>query len=153
MDRRLGPFTSSSALSHPASREEKGKGLRMRDPEGQAPPTQRRPELSEELTRSLSSIWQRHAGERPSAANTELSGDVVRFVIQDVNGSTAPEPSADSNGSAGEPLLDSAGYKHEAIAAVAKITRRRVRAFISKRDKKTDVGTDTFILEPVHIPR
>jgi hypothetical protein len=36
---------------------------------------------------------------------------------------------------------------------VGKITGRRVRGFITKHDEKTDVSTDTFILEPVHVAR
>ncbi|MGH2985536.1 MAG: hypothetical protein ACRDLO_02470 [Solirubrobacterales bacterium] len=122
----------------------------MSDPQSEAPETQRRPEVSDELTRSLSSIWERHAGERPSDVSIEISGDVVKFVIRDA-GSGGP----DGDGSAPAEGLspDSPGYQHEVITAVARITRRRVRGFIPKRDTKTDVASDTYILEPVHIAR
>jgi hypothetical protein len=124
----------------------------MSDPQGDMPQTQRRPGVSDQLTRSLSSIWERHAGERPSDVSIEISGDVVKFVIRDAV-STIAEP--DSDGSApGEVLSpDSSGYEHEVITAVGRITRRRVRGFIPKRDAKTDVASDTYILEPVHIAR
>ena len=63
--------------------------------------------------------------------------------------SAVAEPAED--GSAPDEALspDSGDYKLEAIAAVARITGRRVRGFIPKRDSKTDVATDTYILEPV----
>ena len=55
----------------------------MGDPEGDVPETQPKPELSDELSRSLGSIWKRHAGGRPSAATIEISGNVVKFVMVD----------------------------------------------------------------------
>lgn len=124
----------------------------MSDPVGDVAETQRRPGVSDELTRSLSSIWERHAGERPSDVSIEISGDVVKFVIRDAVIAIA-EP--DGDGSAPAEILspDSRGYEHEVITAVGRITRRRVRGFIPKRDAKTDVASDTFILEPVHIAR
>jgi hypothetical protein len=119
----------------------------MGDPEGDVPETQRKPELSDELRRSLGSIWQRHAGGRPSAATIEISGNVVTFVMVDAV-SAAPEPAED--GSAPDEALspDSGDYKLDVIAAVTRITGRRVRGFIPKRNAKTDVATDTYILEP-----
>jgi hypothetical protein len=128
----------------------------MSDPPGEAPEAERRPGVSDQLTRSLSSIWERHAGERPSDVSIEISGDVVKFVIRDAV-STIGEPdgdkSASGDGSAPAEVLspDSPGYQHEVTSAVARITRRRVRGFIPKRDAKTDVASDTYILEPVHI--
>jgi hypothetical protein len=119
----------------------------MGDPEGDVPEKQPKPELSDELRRSLGSIWQRHAGGRPSAATIEISGNVVTFVMVDAV-SAAPEPAED--GSAPDEALspDSGDYKLDVIAAVTRITGRRVRGFIPKRNAKTDVATDTYILEP-----
>jgi len=45
------------------------------------------------------------------------------------------------------PMLSSWGDGHEAIAAVSRLTERRVVGFIPKHDKKTDVATEKFILE------
>jgi hypothetical protein len=120
----------------------------MGDLEGDLPQTPQKPELSDELSRSLGSIWQRHAGGRPSDATIEISGNVVKFVMVDAV-SAAAEPAED--GSAPNEALspDSGDYRLEVIAAVTKITGRRVRGFIPKRDSKTDVATDTYILEPV----
>ena len=124
----------------------------MSDPVGDVAETRRRPGVSDELTRSLSSIWERHAGGRPNDVSIEISGDVVKFVIRD-----AVVVVADENGDGSDPaeLLspDSPGYRHEVITAVGRITRRRVRGFIPKRNPKTEVASDTFILEPVHIAR
>ena len=124
----------------------------MSDPEVDVPQTQRKPELSDELSRSLSSIWQRHAGGRPSTATIELSGNVVRFVMVDAVSAVA-EPPEDGSASVEARSTDSGDYKLDVIAAVTRITGRRVRGFIPKRDAKTDVATDTYILEPIHTPQ
>jgi hypothetical protein len=124
----------------------------MTEPRGEAPETQQRPGVSGELTRSLTSIWERHAGERPSDVSIEISGDVVKFVVRDaVN--TVGEPDGDGSVPAEGLTSASPGYQHEVITAVARITRRRVRGFIPKRDTKGEVASDTYILEPVHIAR
>jgi hypothetical protein len=110
-----------------------------------------RAEVSEELSRSLSAIWQRHAGARPSAVAVEMNGNVVKFVMEGAISSIDTEPTEDEDG---EPVVhspNSTRYKNEATAAVARITRRRVRGFVPKRDKKSDVATDTYILEPMYV--
>lgn len=109
-------------------------------------------EVTDQLTRSLNSIWQRHAGGKPSAVSMAIKGDVVTFVMQDaVSGIGSEVSEDDADSPARSP--DSPEYKIEAIAAVRKITRRNVRGFIPKRNKKTDVASDTYILEPVHQAR
>lgn len=128
----------------------------MSDPTmGEAPAgaDQQRLDLSEELSRSLGSIWQRHAGGRPSTTSIELSGDVVKYVMEGAVSGIDTEPTIDESGA--EVLLSpgSTRYQNEAIAAVRRITRRRVRGYIPKRDEKSDVATDTYILEPIHIAR
>ena len=40
-----------------------------------------------------------------------------------------------------------AGLKHNATAAITRITGRRVVAFIPKRDKKAETSTQTFLLD------
>ena len=119
----------------------------MGDPEGDVPETERKPELSDQLSRSLGSIWRRHAGGRPSAATIEISGNVVKFVM--VDAVSAPAEPAEDGSALDEALSpDSGDYRFDVIAAVTRITGRRVRGFIPKRDAKTDVATDTYILEP-----
>ena len=110
----------------------------MSDPHDQpSNSTEAAPELSEQLTRSLNSIWERHASARPGSSNVELSGDVIRFTLTDAGGSSP----------------DSARYRNEATAAVAKITHRRVRGFIPSRNGDTHEASDTYILEPRSVRR
>ena len=108
-------------------------------------------EVKAELTRSLNSIWQRHAGGKPSSCSTELKGDSVRFVMQDAVSGIGAEPS-DGEDTADAPTgsPNSVEYQIEAIAAVRRITKRNVRGFIPKRNKKTDIASDTYILEAIH---
>ncbi len=108
-------------------------------------------EVKAELTRSLNSIWQRHAGGKPSSCSTELKGDSVRFVMQDAVSGIGGEPSDGEDATdapTGSP--NSVEYQIEAIAAVRRITKRNVRGFIPKRNKKTDIASDTYILEAIH---
>jgi hypothetical protein len=44
--------------------------------------------------------------------------------------------------------LTRAGYKSEAVATIVRLTRQRVRMFVSSHDGDTDVATETFTLEP-----
>lgn len=113
-------------------------------------------EVKAELTRSLHSIWQRHSGGKPSSCSTELSGDMVRFVMADAVSGIGHAPSdgnGDGNGEEPTGSPNSIDYQIEAIAAVRKITKRNVRGFIPKRNKKTDIASDTYILEAIHRPQ
>ena len=126
----------------------------MSEPTDEAPSAgSRRADLSEELSRSLGSIWQRHAGGRPETTSVEISGDVVKYVMEGAVSNIDTEPSVDESGAEVLRSPSSTRYQNEAIAAVRRITRRRVRGFIPKRDEKSDLATDTYILEPVHIAR
>jgi hypothetical protein len=89
---------------------------------GESPQTQ--------LSRSLVSLWEGHSGARPKSITTEITGNVVRCEID----SEAETP-------------DSAGYRHAATSTVARITGRRVTAFIPKRDKGRNPEVETFVLE------
>jgi hypothetical protein len=108
----------------------------MSDPSPE-PPTSGS-QTGDEIGRAVGTIWQRRAGTRPKVVNTEVSGDVIRCVIEEE--STAKRP-----------LGDSSAYRHEATAAVAKITNRNVAAFIAKRDAKSGMATQTFILERLRV--
>ena len=89
--------------------------------------------ISQEIARSLSSIWQRRTGVRPSSVSAELSGDVVRCAIE-----------------AGDQEVES-GYQREACAAVTRIARRKVSAYIASTDAKKGVATQKFIFERARI--
>jgi hypothetical protein len=122
----------------------------MSDPITAVPVEDANAEVKAELTRSLNGIWQRHAGGKPSSCDCELNGDTVKFVMQDAVAGIGSEPSEDDK-PLGSP--NSVEYQIEAIAAVRRITRRNVRGFIPKRNKKTDIASDTYILEAIHRPQ
>jgi hypothetical protein len=109
-----------------------------------------RNDLSREIGSSLASVWARYAGARPSGAKVEYDGRVVRWTLPSGNGELESGLSADVEAAEGDgPALTETGYRRETSAAVSEATHRRVRARISKQDKKTGVATETFILEEV----
>jgi uncharacterized protein YbcI len=108
------------------------------------------PNLSAELTKSLSSLWTRYAGERPTNVRTEIRGNVVTCQMIDAVGDfnkrmIAPQ-SGDTVVGVGKPTL--AQYKRDAVATVVGLTRQRVTSFMSSHDRDTDVATEIFTLEP-----
>jgi hypothetical protein len=92
--------------------------------------------ISQEIARSLSSIWQRRTGAKPNSINAEFRGDVVRCRIDT---------------DALEPDTESSGYQHEACAAVTRIVRRKVSAYIASTDAKTGTTTQKFIFERIRV--
>jgi hypothetical protein len=99
---------------------------------------------SEEIARSLGSVWQRFSGQRPKSTSVEMSRGVVTCVIEE----GTSEPGADKDSEPpGDPALSQAGLKQNATAAITRITGRRVVAFIPKRDAKTEICTHTFLLD------
>ena len=104
----------------------------MSEPIGDQPES-----TQKQLSRSLGTIWANHTGGKPGAVSTSVSGDVVRCEMADADGRSP----------------DTAGYRNDAMHAVSRVTGRKVRGFIPKHDKKTDVTTDTFILEPPRVAR
>jgi hypothetical protein len=102
---------------------------------------------SEEIARSLGSVWQRFSGQRPKSTTVEIDKDVIRCVIEE----KAPEEAwADEDGESPPEAhlsVDSRRYDYDATAAIARVTGRRVIAFIPKRNKRTQTSTQTFILD------
>jgi uncharacterized protein YbcI len=106
--------------------------------------------LAAELTKSLVLLWTRYAGKRPTNARTEIRGNVVTCVLVDAvrdydRRMIAPQ-TRDTVRGVGK--LTPAGYKRDAVAAVVRLTRQRVVAFVSSHDRDTDVATEVFTLEP-----
>ena len=104
----------------------------MSEPEGDQPES-----TQKQLSRSLGTVWANHTGGKPGAITTSMSGDVIRCEMEDADGRSP----------------DTAGYKNDAMAAISRVTGRKVKGFIPKHNKKTDVTTDTFILEQMHTKR
>lgn len=102
-----------------------------------APPEGSADSPQTQLSRSLGSLWEDHsAGGRPASIDAAIADNVVTCEI----GGSEKTPS-------------SAAYRHAAIAAVTRITGRRVMAFIPKHDSKTDHSTETFVLERIRAKR
>jgi hypothetical protein len=105
-------------------------------------------ELSEEISRMMGSVWQRHTGERPSSISTEIGTDKVKCVIV---GDAAPE-AADEADMQVAMLISVSDQRNAAIDFVRRATHRRVVGFISNRDDKAGTSTQTFILDR-RVPR
>ena len=116
----------------------------MRGPQEQASDEDRvRGDRStDQIARSLGSIWQRFSGQRPKSTRVEIGRDVVTCMIEEGAADARPDDDETSDST-----LSSRGLEYKATAAVAQVTGRRVVAFIPTRDKKTDVFTQTFILD------
>ena len=108
------------------------------------------PALSADLTKSFVSLWTQYAGKPPTAARTEIRGNVVTCVLADgvgdFNRSMLASQAHDTVDGVGE--LTAAAYKRDAVAAVVRATRQRVASFVSSHDRDTDVATEIFTLEP-----
>ena len=104
------------------------------------------PTLSAEVTSSLTSLWTRYAGKRPSNGRTEIRGNVVTCQLTDAVGDLDRRISRDSVRGVRSPTL--ADYKREAVAAVVGVTQQRVTSFFSSHDRDSDVATEIFTLEP-----
>ena len=106
--------------------------------------------LAAQLTRSLSSLWTEYAGKPPTAAHTEIDGNVVTCVladgVDDFNQSMITPQIGDTV--PGVEALTATTYKRDAVAAVARLTRQRVASFVSSHDRDTDVATEIFTLAP-----
>ncbi len=108
------------------------------------------PNLSAEVTQSLTSLWTRYAGKEPTSARTEIRGNVVTCQLTDAVGDfnksmIAPQTRVSVRG-VGKPTV--ADYKREAVAAICEVTRQRVTSLMSSHDSDTDVATEVFTLEP-----
>jgi hypothetical protein len=117
----------------------------MRDPSDRSDAAQASGDVTAQLTRSLTSVWQHHAGAKPSGTDTEVTAERVRFVLADAVAGEPQTPVADDEAARS---TESQRYRQDAIAAVTRITGRKVMGFIPKRDAKTDIASDTYILEP-----
>lgn len=114
------------------------------DTKQDAPPSS---ELCDQISRSLGSVWRDHNGGR-SSVTTEVRGDVIRCVI--AVKAEQPDPEAEEDIAEDNGVVrttDSIRYRVDVMAAIGKSTRRKVIAYIPKVDKKTEVKTETFIVD------
>jgi hypothetical protein len=107
-------------------------------------------DLPAEIANAFVSLWAEYADRPPTDVRTEVHGNVVTCVLVGavdafeggIGASQADESIADPE------KLTSAGYKSEAVATIVRLTRQRVRSFVSRHDGETDVATEIFTLEP-----
>jgi hypothetical protein len=132
----------------------------MSDPQ-EAPTRRDEPDvLSDQIGRSISSIWERHSGSRPVSINCEIAKDQVRCMLELPDAIEVADSADDADGDETDACYEgsevvrspqSSRYRNEATASVSRITGRRVLGFIAKRDPKTKSASDTFILERARV--
>ncbi len=116
-------------------------------------------DLSNEIGRSVGAVWQRHGGGRPSSITTEFKGDVVTCTLHDAVSTIGvavegEDDGADQKDDDGPPRSPNSNrYRNEAMAAMRRLTGRKVLGFIPKRNAKTDAATDVYVLEEIRIKR
>jgi len=102
-----------------------------------------------EVSRSLESVWTRHAGASPQTVETVIMADTV---ICTISGGTVEfsegmvDPHSVLSKAAG-PRAETSTYKSDALAAVEKATGRHVKFLASRSDRAADVATEIFTLE------
>lgn len=105
--------------------------------------------LPAHVSGSLASVWRHYAGERPSEVDTVISGTrvacVIKNAVRDFDEGIAAAAAAEDD--AEDRRLSQWTYRNDAIAAISRATGRRVTAFVSKHDPKTNVATEVFRLD------
>jgi uncharacterized protein YbcI len=112
--------------------------------------------LPADISSSLATVWKQYAGERPAEVHTEIRGTrvacVLKSAVQGFNDGMVAAEAADSE--PGARVLTEQTYRRDVSQAVGRATKRRVMAFVSDHDAKTDVATEVFILDlPPFQPR
>lgn len=120
----------------------------MRDEADAQPLAEAPASVSTEIDRSLASVWARYVGARPSQSETEVESGVVRWVLPNGTSEFEDGMTVDLDDDApDQPRRTMAGYKRDTAAVVARITRCRVAAMISKHDAKSGIATEVFVLD------
>ena len=105
-------------------------------------------ELPTQVSNALGSVWKQYLGEKPAPGRTEIRDNKVSFVLEDAVSDFEGRMAAGAHDPDDEGRVHTRNtYRNDAIAAVTRATRRRVVAFVSDHDAKTDVATEVFILE------
>jgi uncharacterized protein YbcI len=112
--------------------------------------------LPADVSSSLGSLWKQYSGERPTDIETNIQGTRIACVLKDAvqgfDDNLAVVAAAGVDPEVRQ--LTSKTYRHDAIQAVTRVTRRRVMAFVSDHDAKTGIATEVFIEDtPMRTPR
>jgi uncharacterized protein YbcI len=111
--------------------------------------TARGGELASEISASLGGLWKRYTGHRPAEIETTIDGPRVAVTLKDaVSGfDDAISASEAAELEKGERRLTVRTFRQDAISAVSAATHRKVMAFVSKHDEKSNSATEVFILD------
>jgi hypothetical protein len=105
--------------------------------------------LPAQVSRSLGSVWTRHAGVSPGEVETVIKADTVICTIRggtvEFSEGMVDPRSCLAEGAKAE--VEAHTYKDDALAAVEEATGRHVRFFASRSDSVADVATEIFTLE------
>jgi uncharacterized protein YbcI len=100
------------------------------------------------ISSSLASVWKNYSGERPTDVDTVISGTRVACVLKGaVRGFDEGMAASADDEDAETRRLTTSTFRNDAINAVTRATRRKVMAFVSDHNSKTDVATEVFILD------
>ena len=104
--------------------------------------------LPAEVSRSLESVWVRHAGAAPQKVETVIRADTIICTIRGgtvgfSQGMVDPSTFLSDKAKDGMPTT----YRSDALAAVEEATGRHVKFFTSRSDSAADVATEIFTLD------
>ena len=107
--------------------------------------------MAADVNSSLAAVWKKYAGDRPTDIDTKISGRrvacVLKGTVRSFDEGMAAAAAETANGGGEGRRLTTSTFRDDAINAVGRATRRKVMAFVSDHDAKTDVATEVFILE------
>jgi uncharacterized protein YbcI len=120
-------------------------------PNVQPPPSRREPDLTREISAAMVALYAEVYGHDRTTASTYLNGDVVVCILEDILSSSEQELVA--TGRAREVLGGRVAFQadreDEFSAAIERLTRRRVVAFLSANQASPGIACELFFLEPV----
>jgi uncharacterized protein YbcI len=107
------------------------------------------PAMHAEISRALASVWNRYAGSTPADIKTTIRDARVKCVMNDAvaDFDAGLDVASTQDIEAGGRRLTMYTFRREAMDAVTRITHRRVLAFVSNHDPKTNTATETFIID------
>ena len=105
--------------------------------------------LPAKVSRSLESVWARHAGASPEKIETMIMADTVICTIRGgtVEFSEGMVDRRSRIGEASKAETATSTYRSDALAAVEEATGRQVKFFASRSDSAADVATEIFTLD------
>ncbi len=106
-------------------------------------------EMHDEISSSFATLWNNYSGSRPADIKTTIRDSKVKCVLTSAvqNFDASIELASKQDIGIGERQLTMYTFRREAMEIISRITHRRVLAFVSDHDAKTDVATEVFIVD------